>query len=478
MKKFTLLTAAFLFTLSLLAQTPQKMSYQSVVRNATGTLVTNQAIGIKISILQGSVTGTVVFAETYNPNPQTNSNGLVTVEIGTGIAITGTFSGIDWSAGTYFLKSETDPTGGTNYTISGTSQLLSVPYSLFAKEAEYALSGSFSDLTNKPTTLSGYGITDGINIAHPSSVITSEMIGNWNSAYLWGNHAGLYRPISYVPTWAEITSKPTTISGYGITDAVTTSGDQSIAGTKLYTGKVKVTTPTENNDATNKEYVDALKQQIETFEATLSLHGINFPDETVIDVDNNIYRVVTIGSQKWMGENLKTTRYNDGTSIPLNSDNWTNPQYPAFCWYLNSEAGYKVPYGALYTWYTVNTGMLCPTGWHVPTQQDWNDLYSYLGEEDYKGAKLREVGNTHWIEALPNRATNETSFTAVGSGYREGTDGSFTQWGYQCTLWSSDEYTGDPSMAHYVYISNSSGFSIGGNYRKTMGFSVRCLKDN
>jgi uncharacterized protein (TIGR02145 family) len=119
----------------IMAQSPQKMSYQCVVRNGSGVLVTNHSVGIRISILQGSSTGSVVYQETYSPGPQTNANGLVSIEIGGGGPVTGTFSSIDWSTGSYFLKTETDPTGGTNYTIIGTSQLLSVPYAFHAQTA-------------------------------------------------------------------------------------------------------------------------------------------------------------------------------------------------------------------------------------------------------------------------------------------------------------------------------------------------------
>jgi hypothetical protein len=135
--KYTLKIALTLFTLYFLnsviyAQAPQKMSYQAVIRNNSNVLVTNQQVGVKISVLQGTSTGTVVYAEIYNPNPVTNANGLVSLEIGTGVPITGTFASINWANGPYFIKTETDPTGGTNYTIAGTSQLLSVPYALFS----------------------------------------------------------------------------------------------------------------------------------------------------------------------------------------------------------------------------------------------------------------------------------------------------------------------------------------------------------
>lgn len=137
-------------TFNAFTQSPQKMSYQYVVRNASGVLVTNQIVGIKISILQGTPTGTVVYQENYNPNPQTNANGLVSIEIGGGTPITGIFSNINWASGPYFLKTETDPTGGTNFTIVGTSQLLSVPYAIYAKTAGNGFSGVYNDLTSKP----------------------------------------------------------------------------------------------------------------------------------------------------------------------------------------------------------------------------------------------------------------------------------------------------------------------------------------
>jgi hypothetical protein len=128
-----LLLLTFTFYLSTVrAQVPGKMSYQAVIRNGSGALIQSAAVGMRISILQGSGTGLEVYKEIYNPNPQTNANGLVSVEIGGGIPITGIFDSIDWGNGPYFIKTETDPTGGTIYTITGTSQLLSVPYALYS----------------------------------------------------------------------------------------------------------------------------------------------------------------------------------------------------------------------------------------------------------------------------------------------------------------------------------------------------------
>ena len=141
-----------MLTVGLFAQIPQKMSYQAVIRDANGKLVTNHLVGIRVSILQGTAIGTAVYTETQTPT--TNANGLVSIEIGTGVT-SGNFSVINWANGPYFIETETDPAGGSSYTISGTSQLLSVPYALYAKTAENGFSGNYNDLTNRPTLFDG-----------------------------------------------------------------------------------------------------------------------------------------------------------------------------------------------------------------------------------------------------------------------------------------------------------------------------------
>lgn len=133
MKKLFTLSLFLAMAVCVLAQAPQKMSYQAVIRNNSGQLVASHAVGMRISILQASPTGTPVYVETQTVT--TNVNGLATIEIGGGSVVSGSFSGINWASGTYFVKTETDPAGGTSYTITGTSPLLSVPYSLFSKSA-------------------------------------------------------------------------------------------------------------------------------------------------------------------------------------------------------------------------------------------------------------------------------------------------------------------------------------------------------
>ena len=138
---------------------PQKMSYQAVVRNSSNVLVTNQPVGIKISILQFTATGTVVYAESQTPT--TNANGLISIAIGTGAVITGAFSTIDWSAGPYFIKTEIDVSGGTTYSITSTSELLSVPYALYAKTATEIPDGSVSSAKIADGTVANADLADG-----------------------------------------------------------------------------------------------------------------------------------------------------------------------------------------------------------------------------------------------------------------------------------------------------------------------------
>ncbi|MEP2023319.1 MAG: hypothetical protein ABJH98_14665 [Reichenbachiella sp.] len=166
MKKIFIIVLATLFVFCLLivqqlqAQSPAKMSYQAVVRDASSALISEQTIGMQISILEGSADGTAVYIETQNPS--TNANGLVSIAIGEGTVVSGSFLEILWPSGVFFIKTEIDIEGGTNYTISGTSQLMSVPYALhsdyadlatsalFADEAANVFSGDYNDLTNVP----------------------------------------------------------------------------------------------------------------------------------------------------------------------------------------------------------------------------------------------------------------------------------------------------------------------------------------
>ena len=347
-------------TFNAFTQSPQKMSYQAVIRNTGNQLVTTQ-IGIQISILQGTESGKPVYVETQTPTP--NANGLVTIEIGGGAVVIGIFEAIDWSRGPYFIKTETAIDAPlTTYTITGTSQLLSVPYALYAKTSEFSAES------------------------------------------------------------------------------------------------------------------DGLRQQIKILEDNLIAGGTY----KLADIDSNQYNVVKIGTQVWMKENLKTTKYNDGTVIPNVTDGsaWEALSTPGYCWYLNDAANNKATFGALYNWYAADvhrTGgkNICPTGWHVPTDAEWTTLTTYLGGESVAGGKLKETGTTHWMP--PNiGATNEAGFSAIPVGPRT------VPRGFNTTLnssvwWSCSDF--DTANALDRWIGYSAGYVAKEPKDKKTGYSVRCLRD-
>ncbi|MBI5010148.1 MAG: fibrobacter succinogenes major paralogous domain-containing protein, partial [Bacteroidia bacterium] len=143
----------------------------------------------------------------------------------------------------------------------------------------------------------------------------------------------------------------------------------------------------------------------------------SFSSAQVSDIDGNVYQTVTIGTQVWMKENLKTTKLNDGIALPNVIDNaaWAALTTTGYCWYNNDATTYKSTYGALYNWYAVNTGKLCPIGWHVPSDDEWTLLTTFRGGYSVAGGKLKETGTLHWTS--PNTgATNETGFTALPGG--------------------------------------------------------------
>lgn len=225
--------------------------------------------------------------------------------------------------------------------------------------------------------------------------------------------------------------------------------------------------------------------------------GINYGNQfsfntRLSDVEGNIYSTVTIGTQVWMAENLRTAKYNDGEDIPYGwpldptNSEWNLPTTPGYCWYNNDES-YKIFNGALYNWLTVNTGKLCPTGWHVTTSSEWNTLIDYLWAnkqtfEDGSVNVAKSIASTSGWEIPPpnefngavgrNQTTNNsTGFNAYPSGLRHFYD-FFTDIGKTCVWWSA---TGPDNPWTFEISFRNSTLSQGSAYKRN-GFSVRCVK--
>jgi uncharacterized protein (TIGR02145 family) len=197
--------------------------------------------------------------------------------------------------------------------------------------------------------------------------------------------------------------------------------------------------------------------------------------ETITDIDGNVYHTVTIGTQVWLVENLKTTKYNDGTEIPFIVDTaiaWYELNKPGYCCY-NDEESNKNTIGALYNFHALNTGKLCPKGWHVPTDEEWTILAEYLGGENVAGGKMKAIGTEFWLS--PNTGANNSSgFTASSAGFR-GKTGFIPHGNNVALFWSSTAFDEIDGWTRYLLFDNEAiGRNNGGKYH---GFSIRCLKD-
>jgi len=289
MRRIFIIFAVLLLTASVFAQSPQKMSYQAVIRNSSDALVTNTQVGMQISILQGAEDGTVVYTETQTPT--TNANGLVSIEIGGEAG----FDGIDWANGIYFIKTETDPTGGASYSITGTSQLLSVPYALHAKTAETVTGGiaetdpvftawdkDYDDLTNTPTIATvpenvseftnDAGYLTEFTETDPAVTANFDFTDAANGDLLQFNGTKWVKVTpDYISDYtvietdvtaheAAITVTESQISDLGtyIETETQTISDVAALDNSVNTQLKNVTNPTDEQDAATKAYVDQL----------------------------------------------------------------------------------------------------------------------------------------------------------------------------------------------------------------------------
>ena len=202
-------------------------------------------------------------------------------------------------------------------------------------------------------------------------------------------------------------------------------------------------------------------------------HEVEFGDG-VTDSEGNEYETVIIGEQEWMAENLRVTSFNDGTPVDENHDAWIALEVPVYTWYENDDT-HSEPYGALYNWYVVETGNICPQGWRVPADADWADLADYLGGSGVAGGKLK---STQLWDAPNEGATNETGFTALPGGHRH-SSGAFYDLGNSGRWWSSDvsEDPNEPNLIKGRLMHAYSTALSAVNFEKAEGLSVRCIKE-
>jgi uncharacterized protein (TIGR02145 family) len=231
----------------------------------------------------------------------------------------------------------------------------------------------------------------------------------------------------------------------------------------------------------NYNLVGILITAILSFTSVVNAQKNHYEAMPVKDRDGNVYKTITLKDSVWMAENLRTTKFNDGSPIPLIKDRgaWKETKSPGYGWYYE-DADYKKSAGAIYNWHAVGTKRLCPAGWHVPTDKEWNDMMEYAGTEVRSGdnaARLKEAGTAHWNS--PNEgATNAIFFNALPAGeisyfYKEEDKGTRATW------WTSSEDRSDnpPMNALTTGLSYDFHSRTGGTNPKEDGYAVRCKKD-
>src|SRR5690554_1490275 len=339
MKKIITVCAVLLMTASVFAQAPEKMSYQAVVRDGSNALVSSTAVGMQISILQGSATGTAVYVETQTPT--SNINGLVSLEIGSGTVVSGDFTTIDWANGPYFIKTETDPTGGTSYSITGTSQLLSVPYALHAKTAETVTGG----ITENDPVFSAWDKSTGISI-------TESQISDLQS-YLELPTSGNPGDMAYWNGTAWVTVAATTNEGATL---------QMIGGVPTWIGGIPSTT----NPTTGKTWMDRNlgASQVATSSTDAAAYGDLYQWGRCSDGHEKRTSVTT----STLSTNDVAGHGNFITTESITNYDWRNPQN-ALLW--QGVAGTNNP---------------CPTGYRIPTDAEFIAEFNSWGSQNSAGA--------------------------------------------------------------------------------------------
>ncbi len=542
MKKINLTFLIILIGIaSIFAQPPQAFKYQAVVRDNSGEIIANQPVSIRISIIQDSITGTLKYSETHNST--TNQFGVVALNIGNGTIETGVYENISWGAASHYLKVELDETGGTNYQLMGIPKLLSVPFALNSR----SLTLSSPNGGHYEVTVDDYGnlVTScfpmpSISVAGPDqdsicvpatlgSNIPESGIGLWSiingeggslsdstnseSQFLGiaGNTYTLRWTITNVCGYTEddmniafVAIPPFANAGpdqsYIVSPATLAANDPG-NGTGTWT--ILSGTGGDIIDLNNPvSSFSGIADSSYTLRWTISALCDTTFDEvnvvfdgcplTVTDIDGNTYNTASIDTQCWMAENLKTTTYKNGTPIPnVTDDNaWSNLTSGAYVWY-NNDTLWKDPYGALYNWYAVtDPNGLCPTGWHIPDEDEWTALTDFIGGTSSPHGNMlkscRQVNHPYGGDCNTSQhprwnsynyslyGTDNYGFSGLPGGTRLN-DGDFSYLGSIGDWWSATEdSSSDAWIRRLKYNKGNVGIYSSDKIR---GRSVRCLKD-
>lgn len=476
----TSIAVCFIIT-SLFAQSPNSFSYQAIIRNNDNQLITEQTIGMQISIMQGTIYEAAVYVETQSPT--SDINGLISIEIGNGEVMSGDFDAIDWSNGPCFIKVETDPNGGDSYAITTTNQLLSVPFAMYAND----FSG---DMQNQNITNLANPINDqdAVTKAYVDELLHLFESNGIVTVDFNANHTNVF------------TAEPITFTDNSVLEANSWEWDFGDGNTS-----------TEQNPTHVYEIADTFTVSLTASNGIISQTKIK-PDYiittdgptlgTFIDLrDGKEYVTVTIENQEWMAENLaylpSVNQVTDGSEDVDGAYYYVYGYSGTDVSEATATENYNT-YGVLYNWNaamaggtTSNTNPsgvqgVCPDGWHLPSNEEWNELQLAIGisidEIDVlgwhgtnEGSKL--AGNEElWINGeLKNSSEfNSTGFTGLPSGYRSN-EGEFSLIGNNTWWWSATQNTSEGAYYIKLDYNNSSLFFL--HYYKSCGYSVRCVRD-
>ncbi len=485
MKLFTTLFFVCLLSYFMFGQSPDLMTYQAVVRDNSGLVVAGSAVGIRIAILQGSPTGAEVFAETHTVI--TNDDGIFSLLIGDGSAISGSIGAVNWSEGTFYLFIQIDPAGGTDYSIVNTSQLVSVPYAFHSTRAQQSETAVYAD----SSSVTQYA--QSANESQFSGNGFSHVSPTGDTLYLLnGNHV-IIPGISAVNSVENGSSGCTDNTACNYDEgALEEDGSCQFVGSPCDDGNGNTISDVLNTscECEGMVVINASSHSC----GALHVHnpGLNYGDMT--DQQGNTYKTIVIGTQEWMAENLNTSIYLNGDSIITNLSNldWENAfNTEEGAWaYYNDDATNECPYGKLYNWFAVNDARgLCPQGWHVPTDSEWATLINYLDPSsdggsnflDTSGRAMKtvgtiETGDGYWY-SYNNQSvvgTNSSGFSGLPGGHRHGFGG-YDLLGRNGYFWSSTPM--DASYSYYRLLYNWLSMVYRHEYLKHYGFAVRCLRD-